>query len=774
MIIKKRIYIIHIAVSIVTLVSILLLPAYSQDSSEPASQEITDITIEENKIVSTNNILSKIKLKTGDIFSQKAVNEDIKRLYATGFFTDVTAQIEDYEGGIRLIFSVLEKSVVEKIIFKGNEIYKEGKLAKVIETKEGDVLNKRRLSEDLKKIKAFYKKKGFPLVEADYDINLDAGANKAKVLIIIDEKKRYRIKNIRFEGNEGFPDKRLLKLLSTRVDALFTSGFLDESTLEQDMDRIGAFYKTQGYIDADASYQIEYGQDEKRIDILITVEEGDQYFVGALDLVGNLVITSKQINKELRMKTGDSYNPDNLRFDVMGIQTLYFDKGYMSCKVRPATKLDSQAKTISISYGIAEGSVSYVNDIRVTGNTKTKDLVIRRELRLYPGEQFDGKKLKRSKERLYNLGFFDEVIFNTEPTQTDDKRDLVVSVKEAKTGELSFGGGYSSVDRLLGFVEVMQRNFDIGNYPDFTGAGQSLKIRAEIGSVRQNYILSFTEPWIFGYPYLFGFDLFNYDRSKKSSLGYGYGERRFGGALRFGKEFTDYDRADLKYRLERIKISDVSADATDALKDEEGNNTISSLGLTLTRDTTDNKFNPMRGHILSATGEDAGGFLGGDKDFYKLFGLANVFFNYDKKLVLDLKLRVGWSDEYDDSKSVPVYERFFAGGANTIRGYKERRVGPRDAKTDDPVGGESMLIGNIEATYPVIKNFKIAAFYDIGNVWEKSDDLASGDYKSAIGTGVRVKTPIGPVKIDMGYPLKEAAPGEKKKVRFHFSMSKGF
>jgi len=754
------------------------LPAHAQDLAKKGTGRVTDIQIENNKVVSTVTILSKIKIKTGDNFSQKAVNEDIKRLYATGFFTDVSVEVEDYKGGIRLIFSVSEKSLVGQLVFEGNATLKEEVLKKQIETEAGDVLNRRRLSEDVKKLLSFYHKKGFPLVEIEYDVELDTEANTAKVYIKIKEHKKYRIKGITFEGNETFKDKKLLKVIATRRDTLFTSGLLDEEMLEQDMKRIEAFYKNEGYIDVKASNEVDYNEEKKGIFINIKVAEGPQYFVGNIELLGNEVIGSKEIIKELKMVTGKPYNPLNLRFDVISIQTLYFDKGYMSCGVKPATALDKDSKSIAIKYNITEGELSYLNEIKITGNTKTKDVVIRRELRLYPGERFDGKKLKKSKQRLYDLGYFDEVIFDTEPTQESDQKDLAVRVKEAKTGEFSFGGGYSSVDRLLGFVEVTQRNFDIMNFPTLTGGGQILNMRAEIGSVRQNYILSFTEPWIFGYPYLFGFDLFNYDRNKKTSLGYGYAERGTGGNLRFGKEFTDYDRADLKYRLERVKISDVSSNATTALQDEEGKNTISSLGLTLTRNTTDSRYSPTEGHILSITGVEAGGVFGGDKDFYKVSGLADQFFNtdlFEKKLVLELKGRFGWSEEYDDSETVPIYERFFAGGANTVRGYKERRIGPRDSRTGDPIGGESMLLGNAELTYPIFQNFKIATFYDIGNVWEKSYGIfKADDFKAGTGVGIRVKTPIGPISVDAGYPLDEAHPGDKKKVRFHFNMSRGF
>jgi outer membrane protein insertion porin family len=744
----------------------------AQDTAQEKLVEITDISIEGNNAVSTNTILSKIRTKVGASFMQRTVNDDIKRLYATGFFTDVVAEAEDYRGGIKLIFRVSEKSVVAGVAFEGNKIYRAELLKKQIETKEGDVLNKRILAEDMKKIEAFYKKKGFSLVKVEYRVETDPASNASMVYITIDERKQYRIKKIIFTGNEKFSASRLLKIISTRTDGLFRSGVLDENLLQQDMERVEAFYRDNGFIDAKASYSTEYH--DKGIDVGISVQENDQYFVGTVVIEGNKIISSKELEKGLKMKEGSAYSPNNLRFDVISIQTLYFDKGYMECSVRPATLLNKETKTINISYSITEGILSYVNEIKITGNSKTKDKVIRRELRLYPGERFDGDKLKKSKQRLYDLGYFDEVIFDTEPTDQPDKKDLEVSVKEAKTGEFSFGGGYSSVDRLIGFAEVAQRNFDITNFKTFTGAGQTLRIKAEIGSVRQNYTISFTEPWIFGYPYLFGFDVFNFDRNKEESLGYGYSEKRTGANLRFGKELTDYDRADLRYRIERIKIGDVSDDALSALKDEEGRNTISSLGLTLTRDTTDSKFNPMEGHVLSGTAENAGGPLGGDKDFYKLTGLANFFFNYQKTLVLELKATGGWAKEYDDSQSVPIYERFFAGGANTVRGYKERSIGPRDEKTLDPIGGEAMLIANAELTYPVFKNFKIAAFYDIGNVWHSTDKTINAkDFKAGTGVGVRVKTPIGPVKVDLGYPLNENH-GDKQKIRFHFSMTRGF
>lgn len=755
--------------------------AASQDKTETPQQPegqkevlVTDIKIEGNHAIGTDTILLKIKTGVGRALIQKQLNDDIKSLYATGLFTDVSAQQEDYKNGERIIFYVVEKAIIKKVTFQGNDSINERILSKEIETKKDDVLSNSVLAADIKKIKAYYHKKGFVLVEVSYNTQIDKD-NGASVTIIIDEKVKYKIKKIIFAGNNSFKPDALLKNMTTKTAGWFRSGVLDNTTLEEDIDKIKEFYQNNGFIDVEADSSIEYKNKEKGIYITININEGKKYTTGDISLSGNTVFSKDQLLKDLKLKKGTAYNPSELRNDVIKIQTLYFDKGYMNCKVSPDTLLDQKAQSINITYDISEDEVIYVDKISVTGNSKTKDVVIRRELRLYPGDKFDGSKLRRSKERLYNLGYFEEVIFDTEPTKSPDKKDLIVSVKEAKTGEFSFGGGFSSIERLIGFVEVTQKNFDLMNFPTFTGAGQNLTLRGTFGSVRRDYLLSFTEPWILGYPYSFGFDLYNMETLRKSELGYGYDESHRGGNLRLGKELTDYDRVDLKYRLEEVRIGDVPDDASSALKDEVGKNTISSMGLTLTRDTRDNKFNPINGYMLTGAVEDGGGIFGGDKDFLKFTSDNSVYFNYlDEKLVLELKGSAGWVNEYANSDRVPIYERFFAGGANTIRGYKERSIGPRDLNTSDPIGGEAVIVGNAELTYPLFQNFKIATFYDVGNVWEQSSDIGNGDFKSAVGVGTRIKTPIGPVKIDFGYPLNEAYPGAKKKGRVHFSMTRGF
>ncbi|MDP2831285.1 MAG: outer membrane protein assembly factor BamA, partial [Candidatus Omnitrophota bacterium] len=414
----------------------------------------------------------------------------------------------------------------------------------------------------------------------------------------------------------------------------------------------------------------------------------------------------------------------------------------------------------------------------------TKDLVIRREMRIHPGEKFDGDKLRRSKERLANLGFFEEVSYDTEETGQPAKKNLVVDVKETKTGAFSFGGGYSTVDQFIGFVEVEQKNFDWKNWPYFTGAGQNLKVRASIGNLSQGFELSFTEPWLFDYPVSFGFDLYRRMHDRDTDTGYGYDETVTGGDLRLGKEISEYLRGDLMYRLDEIDIKNPSSDASQDLKDEVGTNVISVISPSLTYDSRDNIFDTRKGDLFTASFDFAG--LGGDKSYTKFFGRASHYFPMPRGAVLEVRGKLGLAQPNGSTEKLPIYERFFAGGAYTIRGYEERKVGPIDPVSKDPLGGASMAVGNIEYTYPLFSFLKVAAFYDVGNVWEKLGDIFSnkdangvensGGFKSALGLGLRIKTPIGPIMLDYGIPMDKQSGESSKKSggRFHFSASHGF
>lgn len=737
------------------------------------ARDITAVEVKGNRVISSATILSKIKTKPNEKYSQKLINEDLKRLYLTGFFTDVSIDVQDYNKGAKVIFIVTEKPIIKEMGFVGNKAFSDKILKKVMRSKVDQMLDKGQLKEDVQAIKDFYSLKGFGLTAIDYAVDADPDTNMARIKIEIKEGSRVKIKMIYVLGNLEFSDKRILKLIRTRRSSLFSSGFYKDDIFNQDTERIRAFYEASGFLDVKVAPELEYGAGGKDLYITINIEEGNRYSVGRLTIKGNRVISEEEIIGKISLTKGAVFSRESLRDDVFKIQGMYFERGYMSAQVTPDSLLNETTQKVDVAYKITENEITYVESVKIRGNEKTKDAVIRREVRLLPGEPFDGEKLRRSKERLYNLGFFEEVVFDTEPGTAKNRKNLIVNVKETKTGEFSFGAGYSSVDRFVGFVNLIQRNFDIANFRNFTGAGQQLALRAEFGTVREDYEVSFTEPWIFGKPFLFGFDGYQRTHKKETDVGYGYDEQRRGGDIRFGKEFGDFLRFDLVQRLEEVEISEVAAEATADLRSEVGTNLINSTSLSMTRDTRDSKFSPRRGTVLFASAENAGGVLGGDKSFTKYTFGSSFYFTQFEKLVLELRFLTGVVQPYDDTAKVPIYERFYAGGANTIRGYRERRVGPRDLVTNDPLGGEAMLIANVEYTFPIVDVIKGAVFYDVGNVWADQEDYGEGKFRSGVGVGVRVKTPIGPIKIDYGYPLTPFA-GEKAEGKVYFTVSRGF
>jgi len=749
-------------------------------AQETTLKNVTAIEVKGNKSISTNTILSKMKTRVGSPYLENVASDDLKRLYLLGYFSDINIDTEDFQGGVKIVVRVVERPIIEKIAFSGIRrlTMKEDKLKELLKTKEAQYLDHPRLAEDVETIRKLYEKKGFGDVEIITQIDTNKDTNKAKVTFSVTEGKRIKIKNITVEGNKAFSDSRILRLMKTKRAWLLNAGLLKEDVLEEDMERIKAFYRKNGFADIAVSYELKRNPKRPLLYVFITVEEGQKYLVGSVTVSGNAQVAQKEILAALKECTpGKVFSQEALRADVINVQGIYFDRGYIFAQVQDSVSLNPETNRIDVFYAITENDVAYVDKIKIRGNIKTKDVVVRRELRIKPGDRFDGEKLKRSKERLQNLGYFEEISYDTEDSSSGaaNKKDLVVDVKEAKTGAFSFGGGYSSVDEFVGFIEVEQKNFDWKNFPYFTGDGQNLRLRASLGTVSESFDLSFTEPWLFDYPVSFGFDLYKRTHKRESDIGYGYDEDVTGGDIRLGKELSEYLRADIMYRYDNIDITNITDNATSDLKSEYGQNSISSGKLGLTYDHRDNVFDPTRGDLLSGSMEYAGGPFGGDKDFWKFYGRYSHYFPLPRGSVLEFRSRVGVADTYGDSQKIPIYERFFAGGAYTVRGYEERKVGPIDAVSKDPLGGESMLIGNVEYTYPLFNFLKVAVFYDVGNVWAKMDDLGSGGLKSSAGLGLRIKTPIGPIMLDYGIPFNKE-PGEEDKGdgKFHFSMSHGF
>ncbi len=735
---------------------------------------ITKIEVKGNQAIGPEAIVARMQSKVGTVYSERTVSQDIKSLYATGFFEDVRITPVEEGEGVKLIVEVKERPSIGRIIVKGNRRIPRKKLQEMLLIKEGEFLDEKKLKDSIKAIERFYKSKGFNSVRVTYELG-PVYNQKRDLIIKIDEGVKERVVRIDIKGNHAFKDGQILKLLETKKANLLNSGSFSEERVRKDAERIRDFYINHGYLDVEVSYDVKDGRRPGQKIVEFFIKEGKQYRIGSIKIEGNKVISTEELMAKIRTKVGEPFNPQKVEQDASRIQDRYFEEGYIFAKVIPLPSVDPRTGKIDLVFEVKEGQTAYVRRIIIEGNTKTKDKVIRRELRIYPGDKFDGEKLRRSIQRLMNLGYFEDISYDIRDTDKPNYKDLVVKVKEAQTGEFSFGAGYSTVDKFVGFVRISQNNFDITNWPTFTGGGQKLSVMYERGSDREDYWLSFTEPWMFDRPISGGFDLYRRSHDRETDVGYSYDEERKGINLRLGKELSEYTRIDGNLKIESVDITDISEDASEDLKREEGSNNLRLIGIRWTNDHRDNVFSPKEGYYLSLSFDLAGGPLSGDKDFYRVYADGRYYMPFlGEDNVLSFRLRIGLEDNYGDSDWVPIYERFFAGGAYSIRGYRERKVSPLDPNTGDPIGGESLLVGNIEYTVPVMEYLKLATFFDFGNVWPELDDFLTDDIYYSVGVGVRVKTPIGPMRLDYGYPLKTEPGEDKKKGRFHFSISRGF
>ncbi|MDP8235792.1 MAG: outer membrane protein assembly factor BamA, partial [Candidatus Erginobacter occultus] len=596
-----------------------------------------------------------------------------------------------------------------------------------------------------------------------------------------------RVKKISFSGLNVLTAGELRGVMATRPHSLFSiirRGKFSEEEFNLDLERIALYARSQGYLDFQViDSAIEVSDNGSGLLIEIDVSEGERYYAGEARVVGNENFPAADLDALLKLTDGIPYSPEAMRNDAGTLRDFYYERGYIDVAVSPRQILNPRTGKIDITYQVTENRISYIHRIDIVGNQITRDRVIRRELLVKPGEIFNGIKVQRSRQRLENLGFFQQVSIEPLPTAVPDQKDLVVRLEEKKTGEFMFGVGYSSEDDFIGFVEIGQGNFDLFNPPLFMGAGQKMKIRAEFGSSKSNYEISFVEPWLFGIPLSFGVDLY-----RRTRFWNDYNEKRLGGNLRLRRRITAFSQVGLNYNLENVDIYDVSDFADWSIQSEAGKNWISSLTPSITRDTRDSLLVPSRGMRATLASQVAGGIFGGDKDFIKTTFNSSYYLSIFSGHILGFRLRAGTVQPYGDTEIVPVYERFFLGGANTIRGFRYREVGPQgiDPRTglpnNEPVGGDSMMMGSVEYTFPIIEMVRGAIFYDVGNVWtdkdwELEDQVFSGDWfkslNSGAGIGLRLYLPIGPIKLDYGWPLVTDGWNDTG-GRFHFNIGYAF
>jgi len=745
-------------------------PARAEDAvQEESPRVINAVDVRGNQLINTTTILNKLKSRAGAPLRQETINEDLKRLYGTGFFQDIKIEYVQEADGFRLIVVVDEKPVVKAITILGGKQFKEEKLRKEIALVEGQILDPKLIKDGVVAIRNKYSEKGFKFVKVDWDMNVDQAAKQATVTITIDEGVKYNIKKVRLEGVQTFKEKKVKKLMRTqRKKYFFLGGIFDEEKFKVDLDRIKAYYQERGFLDVRVDSDFEYDEADQKMTVVVRVAEGERYITGNVQIEGNLFFPKSDVWQVLKMLPDTTYSQKYLVDDVDQIRDYYYERGYIDVRILPETELNQKTGRIDVVYRIREGDLFFVDKVKVRGNTKTKDIVIRREIRIRPGERFDGAKLKRSVERLQNLGYFDEVRYETEPGADPNRKDVIFYVKERQTGELSFGAGVSSLEQFLGFAEIAQRNFDLTNWPRFTGGGQRVALKARLGSLSRDFDFSFVEPYIFNKPISFGFNLYNVTRFANNV---DYDEVRTGAAINLSKALTEYVRSGVGYTLEQVTLEDLESDAAAVVRKFEGDTLLSRFRWNISRDTRNNVFNPMSGSVASFAIELIGGPLGGDESYY----ITNInwtkYYSFRKGHVIETKLHLGIADEFSGSDTVPVFDRFFAGGLGSVRGFGPRRVGPLEG--GDAIGGQTLGVINIEYTWPIVERFKAAFFVDAATVNADSYKLSLSELSASVGPGLKMKTPIGPLAFYYGYPIKNEDE-ENQNGRFEFSISRSF
>jgi outer membrane protein insertion porin family len=752
----------------------------------PTVRDIEIIFVGGPKSVSRQVILANMRTTIGQPYTPAGVQEDIRNLYATGLFVNLRISDEPLADGIKVIVIVQPKPLVKEIVLNGYKLMGEKRLRKEVKSKPGDPLSEQQVSTDADKIRELYQNKGFNKATVTYKIDVNEAYGRAVVTFNITEGERGYVTSIKFVGNKALTEKELQKQMKTRrknwLSFINKSGLYKEDQFKDDLKKVREYYQSKGYIDiAIKDTKFEYPQPGE-MTVVITVFEGIQYKVGKIAIEGNTLFPTDVIRKKLVMVEPGVYSPQGLEKDIKAVTDLYGEKGYIDAQIRPERQANVESGKIDLLYVLTEGPQSYVEKIVIQGNNKTKDKVLRRELALAPGEIYDSVSADASKRRLENLGYFNKVDISPQDTSVPNRKNMVVTVEEKRTGSITFGAGFSSVDSLLGFVELSQGNFDISNFPYFTGAGQKFRTRLQYGLKRKDFVLSFTEPWFLNQRLSLGFDLFARDANYQSSR---YDQMNYGGAVRLARALNQFWTVSLKYQLENINIYNVETNVyellipgyQDPFRQEKGWRSKSSVQVGLTYDTRDNVFLTRKGEKIEFTGEVAGGPLQGQTDIWKVQMDAQKWFALPHDLILSLNLSTGVGDSYDSTKRVPIFDRYFVGGSRSVRGFDNRDIGPHDPVTGEPLGGKTFGYANVELTFPIIDRVRGAVFADYGFVDPDTFNYTrvfDSDYAGAgIGMGLRLNLPIGPLRLDFGIPLKDNT-FNSTSGKFHFDVGYQF
>ncbi len=739
-----------------------LMPAMAPHVHAQSEGLVGSIKIEGNKRVETSTLLYYIKTREGEPLSRSQISKDIEQIYDLGQFKDIRVETRQGSKGLEVVFIVEEIPSIGDVLLYGNVEVGDSDIHEILGFKRGEAFQDHITKEAKEKIKLLYHEKGFFLAEVDV-VSKKSVRNLMNIHIRIREGEKIEIKNIRFSGNKKFSADDLRDQMETKAETWFSwideSGIYKKDILKLDMFRLEAYYQDHGYLRARVQEpNINIDQKNKEINISISIEEGSRYRVGKITSKPDDTVSADDILKVLQMKSGDVYSLSKVRAGILNISDLYSERGYAYADVNPITKINENSRTVDVSIEVDRGRKVYVGEINVIGNTRTLDNVIRREFRLREGELFDSVKLKRSKQRINNLQFFEDVKIDTRRGKEPDLIDITTTVTERATGSVNIGAGYSSTENLMFNAGISQNNF--------MGTGRRVVFSTNLSSRRTDFNLSLTDPRIFDTELLGGVDAFN----RKTNY-YSYKAKSTGAGFRIGKSLSEHDWAGLNYNFANIKVSDVVS-TTSYLKEET--RVTSRISPSFIRDTRDDFLNPSTGSRHVVRFSLAG--LGGAK-FHKMSYETAHYWPIVGKLVGMLHGEISWADGYGD-ESLPIFERYYMGGPKSLRGYTLKNVGPKDV-SGNPLGGNQSLLLNAELQYPFTKGFRGFVFYDRGNLYGGGSNISTtsttwdlGNMRDSIGGGIRFLSPFGPIGFAYGIKLDQAT-GEES-GEFHFSAGNSF
>jgi outer membrane protein insertion porin family len=762
---------------------------FSLAQVDPAGKNISEIKITINgpRTIGESFVRENLQVEVGAEYHSTAIDKSIRNLMATGTVDDVRVFLDTVQpdpSSIALVFRVTTKSRIGEIRFEGNDSLSRRKLEKAIESEAGELLDEAIIKSDERAVRELYLEKGFWNSRVESEILRDEGARSATVVFRIVENESRKIRKIIFAGNTHLSSRYLRKQMETAPWRFWRfwskRSKYRPSVLEEDLEVLRKLYRDEGFLDiviVEGGVEI-LRRGDSALDLVINLVEGERSYAGKINVTGNAILSSEDILKEVRMRQGDVYSPSLLGEDRSRIRKRYGEDGYLDARVVAIRKPNLETGRIDVTFDVTENNKFTVNSILVRGNDKTRTIAIVRELALAPSEIFDLRRMETSEARLRNTRFFERVTLDDEPIATDDpeiqrsRRNLVVNVKEGRTGHVSFGVGFSTLEKAMMFAEFRQGNFDLFRWRGphkLQGDGQKFRLRLKLGSRSSEARLAFEEPWFLNRRLAAGFEVF---REKSDYYSSYYDEMRAGFELYARRRLFELVEGRLFYSYEDVVIDDVALTAPSFIKNEDL--IISKVGLTLTRDTRDSILFPTEGSILSLRKEFAGGPFGGEAEYGRLEFQGAQFFKTSETLeqVLSFVARAGTLGRYNgDDNDVPFFEKFFLGGPYNLRGWDYRDAGPQNnisGEVKEPTGGNSFAYLGAEYTFRIADPLRLALFYDGGYLNKGDFDFDPSQWYDNWGLGARIMVMGMPLRLDLGFPMTDPT-DTGGSPQFHFS-----